>query len=170
MKSFKDILLLGNPQLYEKSEPIRFEELDYIKTVVKDLHEVMMDFRIKYSFGKAIAAPQIGVKKKLIYMHIDQPVVIINPVYAYQSEEMFELWDNCMSFPNLMVRLERHKSVVLKYKDLNWQDQSMEVSDAMAELIQHEYDHLEGILATQRAIDNQSLKIVNPKEYFKQYD
>lgn len=170
MKSSEDILLLGNPQLYEKSEPVKFEDLTYIKTVVNDLHEVMMDFRIKYGFGKAIAAPQIGVKKRLVYMHIDKPVAIINPVFEYQSEEMFELWDNCMSFPTLMVKLKRHKSIVLKFKDMDWNDQILEVSDAMAELIQHEYDHLEGILATQRAIDNKSFKIVNPKDYIKNYN
>lgn len=169
MKSSEDILLLGNPQLHEKSDAVKVEDLPYIKTVVNDLHEVMMDFRSKYGFGKAIAAPQIGVKKRLIYMFVDKPVVIINPEYKYLSEEMFELWDNCMSFPTLMVKLKRHKSIVLKYKDLEWNDQLLEVSDAIAELIQHEYDHLDGLLATQRAIDDQSFKIVKPKEYIKHY-
>jgi len=169
MKTAQDILKLGNPQLYEKSELVAFEELSFIQNVVEELHQAMMDFRNKYGFGKAIAAPQIGVKKRVIYMHIDKPVVLINPEFVERSEGLFELWDNCMSFPTLMVRLKRHKSIVLKYKDLNWEDQSLAVSDGMAELLQHEYDHLEGVLATQRAIDDKSFKIVNPQDQIKSY-
>jgi len=169
MKTTDDILLLGNPQLYEKSEHIKFEELPFIGDVINDLHDVMMDFRKKYGFGKAIAAPQIGVKKRLIYVQVEKPLIIINPEFEYQSHEMFELWDNCMSFPTLMVKLKRHKSIRMKYKDLNWNEQILEATDSLSELIQHEYDHLEGILSTQRAIDDKSLKIINPKEYFKSY-
>lgn len=74
-----------------------------------------------------------------------------------------------MSFPTLMVKLNRHRHIKLKFKDLEWNDQQLELTDAMAELIHHEYDHLDGILATQRAIDDQSLKIVDPKEEIKLY-
>ncbi len=169
MKTAEDILLLGNPQLYEKSDLVKFEDLQFMRTVVDDLHHVMMDFRTRYGFGKAIAAPQIGIKKRLIYVNIEKPLVIINPVYEYQSNEMFELWDNCMSFPTLMVKLNRYKHIKLKYKDLDWSDQQLELSDSMAELIQHEYDHLDGILATQKAVDDQSLKIVDPMDHIKSY-
>jgi len=101
MKTSADILTLGNPDLYDISIPVEQDEIHYMMEVVKELHKVMMDFRTIYGFGKAIAALQIGVKKRLIYMHIDKPVVIINPEFEFQSEEMFELWDNCMSFPSL---------------------------------------------------------------------
>ena len=123
-----------------------------------DLHNVMEEIREKYQFGRGIAAPQLGVMKRLIYLNLDRPIVIINPVFENLSEEMFELWDDCMSFPNLLVKVKRHKVLIIKYLDENWQPQTWQVEDAISELLQHEYDHLDGVLCTMRAIDNQSFK------------
>jgi peptide deformylase len=91
-------------------------------------------------------------------LNLDKPIVIINPVFEYLSEEMFELWDDCMSFPNLLVKVKRHKNLTIKYLDERWHPQIWQVKDAISELLQHEYDHLDGILCTMRAIDNQSFK------------
>ena len=74
----RDVLLLGNPQLYQISAEIKSEEIESLKPVIADLHDTMMAFRQKWGAGRAIAAPQIGVRKRLIYMHIDKPVVFIN--------------------------------------------------------------------------------------------
>ena len=152
------ILPLGDPKLYQKCEPVQREELDSLKPVIQDLHDIIFEFRAKYNAGRAIAAPQIGCMKRLIYMHIDKPVVFINPVLSNLSEDLFELWDDCMCFPNLLVRLKRHRSLTITYRDENWNEQTWDMKDDLSELLQHEYDHLEGILATQRAIDNQSFK------------
>lgn len=152
------ILPLGDPRLYEKCEPVREAEVESLRPVVQDLHDILFEFRAKYQAGRAIAAPQIAVMKRLIYMNIDKPVVIFNPVLSNLSKEMFELWDDCMCFPNLLVRLRRHKSLTLTYRDEAWNEQTLNLSDSLSELIQHEYDHLEGILATQRAIDDKSFK------------
>jgi peptide deformylase len=158
MKHLEDLLLLGDPRLYEVCEPVKFEELNLVKEWTADLHNVMEEIRAKYNFGRAIAAPQLGIMKRLIYMNIDKPVVFINPVFENLSEEMFELWDDCMSFPNLLVKVKRHKSLTINYLDENWQAQSWKMEDALSELLQHEYDHLDGILCTMRAIDNQAFK------------
>ena len=90
-------------------------------------------------------------------MLIDKPYVIINPTLEFIGDEMMELMDDCMSFPKLFVRVKRYKHCILRYLDENWEPQEMKMDDDMAELIQHEYDHLDGILATMRAIDNKSL-------------
>jgi peptide deformylase len=158
MKTRNDILLLGNPKLYEISEPVKKEELPMVKAWVNDLHDVMEDIRATYNFGRAIAAPQLGIMKRLIYMNIEKPTIIINPEITYKSPEMFELWDDCMSLPNLFVKVKRHKMIGLKYLDENWQTVNIELKDDRSELIQHEYDHLDGILCTMRAIDNKSFK------------
>jgi peptide deformylase len=71
---------------------------------------------------------------------------------------MFELWDDCMSFPNLLVKVKRHKSLTINYLDENWQTQEWQMTDDLSELLQHEYDHLDGILCTMRAIDEKSFK------------
>lgn len=158
MKHLQDLLLLGDPRLYEICEPVKLEELPLVKGWTADLHNVMEEIRAKYHFGRAIAAPQLGIMKRLIYMNIDKPVVFINPIFENLSEEMFELWDDCMSFPNLLVRVKRHKSLTINYLDENWQPQSWIMTDALSELLQHEYDHLDGILCTMRAVDNQAFK------------
>jgi peptide deformylase len=153
----KEILLLGNRQLYEVSSEIKQTELAEVRGMVQDLHDTIMDFKKKNGFGRAIAAPQIGYRKRLIYMYIDRPVVFINPVITFQDDETMELWDDCMSFPGLFVRVRRHKRCTIEYFDMEWKKQSMKLEGDLSELLQHEYDHLDGILAVQRAIDSKSL-------------
>lgn len=154
--AIKDILLLGNPKLYEISSLVEKEELTDIIPQIELMWESILDIKNTYGFGRAIAAPQIGLQKRIIALNIDKPIAMINPVLLELSPEMIELWDDCMSFPHLLVKVKRHKQIRLSFYDLNWQQQIWTLEDDMAELIQHEYDHLDGVLATQRAIDNKS--------------
>ena len=163
--AIKEILLLGNPKLYEVSEPVTEEELEIINAVVVDLHDTMLNFRKTYGVGRAIAAPQIGIMKRLIYMHIDTPVVFINPILKNKSREMMDVWDDCMCFPDLLVKVKRHKTCSIHYRDLQWQDQEIHLNNDLSELLQHEYDHLDGILAVSRAIDGQSFSLRNQKQH-----
>jgi peptide deformylase len=156
--AINDILLLGNPLLYEKSEPVQAEEIPALLPKLDLMFETILDFRKKYGTGRAIAAPQIGLMKRIICLNIDGQVAMINPEMFELSEEMFEVWDDCMSFPNLLVKVMRHKRIRISFFDLNWEKQTWHLEDDMAELIQHEYDHLNGILATQRAIDDKSFR------------
>lgn len=154
------VLKLGNPVLHKISEPILQNELADLKSVIKDLHDILIEFRNLYGYGRAIAAPQIGVLKRLIYINIDsKSTIIINPIIENPRKEMFELWDDCLCFPNLYIKVKRHKSLTLKFLDENWKEHNWNLEDSLSELIQHEYDHLDGILATQRAIDDKSYRI-----------
>ena len=152
----REILLLGNPQLYEISEEVKREELEELRPVFEDMFDSIRGIRRDYGFGRAIAAPQIGVRKRLICMLTDKPYVIINPTLEFVGNEMMELMDDCMSFPKLLVRVRRYRHCILRYLDENWVPREKMMDDDMSELIQHEYDHLDGILATMRAIDNKS--------------
>ena len=152
----REILLLGNPALYEISEEVKEEELELLRPVFEDMFDCIRGIRRDYGFGRAIAAPQIGIKKRLICMLTDQPRVIINPTLEPVGDELMELWDDCMSFPKLLVRVRRYRRCILSYRDENWQLQELLMEDGMSELIQHEYDHLNGILATMRAVDSKS--------------
>ena len=158
MGKLEMILPLGDERLYQVSAPVSQDEIRSLQPVIQDLHDILFEFRARYKAGRAIAAPQIGVMKRLIYMNIDRPVVMINPSLSELSPEMFELWDDCMCFPNLLVRLKRHCSLRLTFRDETWKEHSWVLRDALSELVQHEYDHLDGILATQRALDNKSFK------------
>jgi peptide deformylase len=155
------IILLGDPRLHQKSEDVKESEVDEMQLVVQDLHDILFEFKERfkhYGAFRGIAAPQIGVMKRLIYLNIDKPIVLFNPILENLSEEMFEVWDDCMCFPNLLVKLKRHQSITVRYRDEYWDEQTMHLEGSLSELLQHEYDHLEGILATEKAIDNQSFR------------
>lgn len=169
MKHLADLLLLGDPRLYETCEPVLESELPLVAGWVADLHNVMEEIRAKYQFGRGIAAPQLGIMKRLIYLNVNQPgpdgepnawpYVIINPELVNVSDETSELWDDCMSFPNLLVHVRRHCSLTITYRDEHWQQHTWDVTNwNLAELIQHEYDHLNGVLCTMRAIDERSFR------------
>jgi peptide deformylase len=160
----RPILLLGNPDLYKISEEVKADEIKAMATVVTDLHDSMMDYRKRYGCGRGIAAPQIGVFKRLVYLHIDKPLVYVNPILYSGSGEMVELWDNCMSFPEILVRIRRHKTIQINYRDLDWNEHSGLLEGEMSELLQHEVDHLDGILAIKRAIDHQSFALKRERE------
>jgi peptide deformylase len=160
MKSEK-ILLLGDPKLHELSLPIQQSELDSLKPVIQDLHDILFEFKAKFAhYGafRGIAAPQIGVMKRLIYMYIDKPIVFINPQLVDLSKKKIEIWDDCMCFPNLLVKVKRHYACRVDYVDMDWQPQTLSLEGSLSELMQHEYDHLDGILATQRAIDRNAFR------------
>ena len=161
----KEILLLGNPKLYEVCEPVKEEELDSVKAAAEDLRDTLLDFRKKHNAGRAIAAPQIGVMKRIVFMMLDEPVVFINPVLDNFSEETFEIWDDCMSFPDLLVRVRRYKTCLIRFKDINWKDKSMDLNESLSELLQHEVDHLDGILAVQRSVDGKAFALKGQVEF-----
>jgi peptide deformylase len=158
------ILLLGNTQLYEISESVKPDELSNLKPVIENLHDTLMAFKEKYHAGRAIAAPQIGIKKRLIYMFIDRPTIFINPSLTFPDTEKITVLDDCMSFPNLFVKVKRYNRCNITYFDLDGEEKKLELTGDLSELIQHEYDHLDGILATMRAIDNRSFILKNAVE------
>ena len=161
----KDIVFLGNPELYRVSQPIRKYEASGLSDVVKDLHDTLMDFKKRYGAGRAIAAPQIGVKKRLVYMYIDHPTLFINPVLEQRSREMIDVWDDCMCFPDLLVRVRRHKRCRIRWLNIDWKEEKRMLEGSLSELLQHEYDHLEGILAFSKAIDEKSFALRNQRPF-----
>jgi peptide deformylase len=117
----------------------------------------MADFQARHGWGRAIAAPQIGVQLRIVCMHVDEPLTFLNPVIDQQSSETMEFWEDCLSFPELLVRLRNPRRCRLTYRDVNWHEHHVHLEDDFAELLQHEVDHLDGVLAVQRAIDSRSI-------------
>ena len=155
------IIKLGHPRLYEICEEVSYNEVATLLPQINELHQLVLDFRKTYNAGRAIAAPQIGLMKRIICLNTpQQKQTIINPVLTDYSKEMIELWDDCMSFPNLHVRVKRHFSCTMNFVDEHWESHTWLLENDLSELMQHEFDHLNGILATQRAIDNASFKYV----------
>ena len=150
-----DVLLLGDPRLRVRSSEVE----RYDREAFDSLAATLEAFRKKHGFGRAISAPQIGVAQRFIAVNLGKgPFFIVNPVITWRSEETFTMWDDCMSFPDLLVRVARAKSISLEYVDENLRPQTWsEMDQAAAELLQHEIDHLDGVLAVDRALDRQSL-------------
>ena len=146
--------------MYEVSEPVARGEFEALKPVVEDLRDTLHAFRRKYGVGRAIAAPQIGVFKRLIYMEAGETrAALVNPRLSFPDGEKMTLLDDCMSFPNLLVRVERHRRCRVDYLDLSGQPAGFDFEGDLSELIQHEYDQLDGVLATMRAVDPRSFFI-----------
>lgn len=162
----QEILKLGNPRLYETSTEVTEADRPLVEGWVRDLHDTLMEYRRVYGAGRAVAAPQIGVQKRLLYMYLDRAYVFVNPVLTFPDEETYELLDDCMSFPGLVVRVRRHCRAVIRFLDADFQPCEMALEGDLSELLQHEYDHLDGILATMRAVDNKSFYLQQMKRTF----
>lgn len=83
---------------------------------------------------------------------------MINPVITFRSAQTFSLWDDCMSFPDLLVRVRRHTQISVEYQDETGELTRLDkLERAMSELFQHEIDHLDGVLAVHRAVDENAV-------------
>ena len=155
----REILLLGNPQLWQPSAPVTDVHARETQEIISDLAATLADFRARQGFGRAIAAPQIGAQQRMIFVNMGEPLPLINPSIVRASNEMMELWDDCFSFPDLMVRVRRHAEIEVRYTDAHGATHLLTANSDLSELLQHEIDHLDGILATDRAIDARSFAL-----------
>jgi peptide deformylase len=153
--AIRRIRQLGDPILLRRSQPVH----SHLAAVpaLEDLRDTLHRFREMHGWGRGISAVQIGQLVRVIYIELDRtPLCLINPEYTDVSAEKFQMWDDCFSFPYLMVRLERSVSVRVRYLDENGEARELTASGDLSELLQHEMDHLDGILAVHRAIDSNS--------------
>jgi len=158
----REILQLGNPTLRENCAPVKVFGKSLV-ALAADLRDTLYDFKKNNGFGRGIAAPQIGVTERVIFIHIDEPLALINPVITKRSRKKMTLWDDCFSFPNLIVKVRRSLSIHVRYQDLRGGRHTLKAEAGLSELLQHEIDHINGVLAIDRAID--SKHIVFRSEY-----
>lgn len=161
----QEILLLGNPILREKCSTVKNIPAAEIKATIENLRDTLADFRRRKGFGRGIAAPQIGVTQQIIYINLEYTGALINPKIIKRSRKKFMLWDDCFSFPNLLVHVERNYSIVVSFLDEQGKRKQLSAEGALSELLQHEIDHLNGILAIDRALDTKH--IILRSEYEK---
>jgi peptide deformylase len=151
----QDILQLGNPLLLEKSSRIEDFNASQTQSLIRDLSDTLASFREATGYGRGIAAPQIGVLKRAIFIRM-QPAgfcsALLNPEIVWSGNQKMELWDDCFSFPDLMVRVERSVQIKVAYTDERGARQTIGAEGDLSELLQHEIDHLDGILAVERAV------------------
>ncbi len=149
--SIHRIRLLGDPVLRTKCESISQPTSAAVRMIVDDLRETLRDWQSRFGSGRAIAAPQIGAPVRIVYVEMDRPWPLINPEIVDIGTEDFSVWDDCFSFPNLLVRVQRAYRIKVRYQDIKGDHHEIEVEGDRAELLQHEIDHLDGVLAVDRA-------------------
>jgi peptide deformylase len=94
----QSILLLGNPQLYQVSAPVMPAEFSLLPQLENDLRDTLMEYRRIHQAGRAIATPQISVQKRVLYMDITEPLLIVNPSLTFPDDEKMQVWDDCCVF------------------------------------------------------------------------
>lgn len=146
------IVTYNDPILKKETEPIS-ENTEDLQKLIDDMFETMY-----HASGVGLAAPQIGQSIQLFVMDADAiteeiegeedvgPLVLINPKIIKKSEEKVKLEEGCLSIPEVRDEVLRPKKITVTYKGRDFNDQTLEASGWLARVIQHEYDHLQGIL------------------------
>lgn len=141
-------------KLYEYPHPVLKQKTEKVEKVDAKIQKLLDDMleTMYASNGCGLAAPQIGVSKKIVVVdiaHEDEeanPIYMVNPEIIWKSEEKVCGEEGCLSVPGQRADVERHASVKVKYLDYNGKEQAMLAEDFLAIAIQHELDHLDGVL------------------------
>lgn len=144
--AIRPILVLPDPRLRAIADPVETID-DSVKQVAKDMLDTMYD-----APGIGLAAPQIGELKRIVVMDLAKedepadPIVMVNPEILKFSDETVTTEEGCLSIPELYYDVERPAEVTVRYTDLEGKTVERDATDRLAICIQHELDHLDGVL------------------------
>ena len=171
MNELAPIIKLGNPILRQKAVVVENVQDEKIQNLIDELITSVVQAN-----GVGIAAPQIATSYRLFivasrpntrYPHAPemQPTAMINPQIVAHSSEMIKDWEGCLSVPGIRGLVPRYQTIEVEYTDRNGSSQKQELTDFIARIFQHEYDHLEGLVFLDRVENNQDL--ISEEEYQK---
>lgn len=160
-----DIVLEGDPRLRQKATKIRQVD-DSLRKLAQDMHETMLD-----APGVGLAAPQVGVPRRLIVVHVPEgyeeendpglTLTLVNPeIVKAQGRELG--LEGCLSIPGWVGEVPRFDAITVKALNLDNRDVRLKVQGYAARVLQHEIDHLDGILFVDRVEDKSTLQRVPP--------
>lgn len=142
-------------KLYEYPDPVLRKKCDKVTKVDDDLR-LFLDDMLETMYadkGCGLAAPQVGVSKRIVVLDYateedeeKKPMFLINPEIIWKSEETVLFCEGCLSLPDQRADVERHERVRVHYTDYNGKEQEILAEDLLAIILQHEIDHLDGIL------------------------
>lgn len=171
MSKILQVAQLGNPILYKKAEEVINSQDPLIQSLIDDLIETISDAN-----GVGLSAPQVYASKRVIVLtshptprypqapHME-PVAMINPKITSYSKETNADWEGCLSIPELRGLVHRSSSITVEYTDREGHKQNETYEAFIARIVQHEIDHLDGILFLDRIKSNKDL--ISEKEYQK---
>jgi len=155
--AIRTVLQLGDPGLREVAKRVPDPRAPGIRTLVEDLADTLAFWRQSTGYGRGIAAPQISSNLRVIFLRLpgEDPWPLVNPETTSRSEEKIVVWDACLSFLSIFMQVERHREITVRYQDLRaeWHEIHAGEERNLSELLQHEIDHLDGILAVDRITD-----------------
>ena len=167
----RPVLQLGDPLLRQKAVRVADPTAREIHDLIQDLTDTLAHWRSATGYGRGIAAPQLGDLRRVIFLKLPgaAPWPLINPEIIDSSEEKIVVWDACLSFLSIFMQVERHREVMVRYQNLHGETLEFEAGDDrnLSELLQHEIDHLDGILAIDRVVDVKT--ICTREEFEKRY-
>lgn len=152
MMAVLPIVTYNDPILKKKTDPVP-ENGEELQQLIDDMFETMYE-----ASGVGLAAPQIGKSIQIFVMDADAiteemdeeedigPIVLINPEIIKEDDEKVKMEEGCLSIPDVRDDVLRPKSITVKYKDRDFNEQTLNASGWVARVIQHEYDHLQGVL------------------------
>ena len=163
-EEFPEIVFVGDHVLRERAE-----ELELYKAggeIGERLGEVLVRYREEFDVGRGLAAPQIGISKRVFVTFLDDKVQIyINPEIVRQSEKTNYCRELCLSSGIMSAGVERPESITMKWLDQNGEEHKQEFDGFLARLMQHEFDHLEGVVNLDKAVEGSiEMAIFNPLE------
>ncbi|HVY85356.1 MAG TPA: peptide deformylase [Caulobacterales bacterium] len=145
--AIREILTAPDPRLKQKSKPVEGAVTDELRALMDDMLETMYD-----APGIGLAAIQIGVPLRIIVMDLaredeeKQPRYFVNPEILWTSDEMKPYEEGCLSVPEIFDEIERPAKVRLRYLNYRGEQIEEDAEDLYAVCIQHEMDHLDGVL------------------------
>lgn len=148
----RKVVLIGDARLRQVAQPVDVAEHHWRQDAL-DLADTLADLKARLGFGRGLAGPQIGSSWRLIAFDCRlDTFVAVNPRISWRSSETFSVLDDCFSIPGRKVPVARSRSVTFECLDFDGQAHVFERLDPdLAELVQHEVDHLDGILMVDRA-------------------
>ena len=163
-----DIIIEGDQRLRQKA--VKIKRIDAgLRRLADDMYETMLD-----APGIGLAAPQVGVLMRLITVDVPDDyeddgsegasLILINPEIIKATGTQIEPPEGCLSIPNWIGNVPRAQRIVVKARDLDFREVRIRAAGLVARALQHEIDHLDGILFTDRVVDKSTLKFLTPKE------
>jgi peptide deformylase len=151
------IAQLGQPVLREEARPVAPEEVTSpeFQAFLQAMRETLAA-----AGGVGLAGPQVFAGVRVFLARVGPPraegepappAVFINPRLTALSDERVSRWEGCLSFPELLVLVPRSRQVRIEYLDESGQAHELDLADFPARVVQHEYDHLDGVLTLDRA-------------------
>jgi len=161
----QEVLQLGNPALREKSALV--DDFSILPRLQEDLRDTLAHWRRTTGYGRGIAAPQIGVLKRIVFINVDRPWLLVNPAITWMSQEKMVVWDACLSYLSVFFQVQRAKKIKVSYVNEDGEEKEVSVEGELSELLQHEIDHLDGVLAIDRVLDLRTM--CTREEYEKRF-